>query len=786
MSQDDADLRELASALAEGAEIDWASVESSAADESLRLTIHELQVIASIARVHCSSPLADPQTADSLADPFPEALGTWGTLRLLEQVGKGAFGDVYRAWDTRLDREVALKLLPASLAGGDARATSIIHEGRLLARVRHANVVTIYGAERTEDRVGLWMEFVKGRTLGQILSEGRVFDPTEVIDIGVELCHAISAVHDAGLFHRDIKAQNVMLAEDGRIVLMDFGSGREFVDKSSMRLAGTPLYLAPELLDGKEATIESDIYSLGVLLYHLLTGSYPVRARALSDLRRAHERGERASLRTVRPDLSPKIARIIERAIDPQPERRYASSNALAADLAALKARRRLVPWVWPVLSSFRSRLRKLARLHPRAAAAVLVLMLVLVPGIAWIWTSALDVTFTVTKPVGGTVIGSGLVCGTHGTTCSTQRTAGDVVELYIVADPGYVFAGFVGDCLAVLDVDVGNLQPAGRAPAGQILMNKAKSCGATFTQVGPAPARATSAERLFYEMKAQDVIIARLEADVERTGSTVSPENLRTLQDRRRELERFYEQAVTTASDRGLNERERLILRVTRLLGECDVTAPADYLHEVDRYIEQWRSTPRFEQAVKRAQQNGYAKSIAATFMARQLPPQFFYLAMRESGFMPTLSGPQTRWGIAKGMWQFTPETAQRYGLNVGPYFQDARVDMADDRLNWEKATVAAASYIKEIYATDAQASSLLVMASYNWGERRIVNRLRRMPLNPRERNFWTLLAQHRDDVPRQAYDYVFWILSAAVIGENPRLFGFEFDNPLTVPTSH
>jgi len=157
----------------------------------------------------------------------------------------------------------------------------------------------------------------------------------------------------------------------------------------------------------------------------------------------------------------------------------------------------------------------------------------------------------------------------------------------------------------------------------------------------------------------------------------------------------------------------------------------------------------------------------------------------MQESGFNPTASGPPTRYGIAKGMWQLIPETARRYGLNVGLSSQDARVDMADERLNWEKATAAAASYIKELYATDAQASGLLVMASYNWGERRVVDQLRRMPLNPRERNFWTLLGQHRDDVPPQTYNYVFSILSAAVIGENPRLFGFPFDNPLAVPAS-
>jgi peptidoglycan lytic transglycosylase D len=147
---------------------------------------------------------------------------------------------------------------------------------------------------------------------------------------------------------------------------------------------------------------------------------------------------------------------------------------------------------------------------------------------------------------------------------------------------------------------------------------------------------------------------------------------------------------------------------------------------------------------------------------------------------------GPPTRWGIAKGMWQLIPETGQRYGLHIGPYYADARIDMADDRLNWEKATIAAADYIKDLYATDAQASGLLVMASYNWGERRVIDWLRKMPLNPRERNFWTFVAKHREEVSMQTYEYVFSILSAAVIGENPRLFGFQMDNPLGAPPSH
>jgi serine/threonine protein kinase len=243
---------------------------------------------------------------------------------------------VYRAWDTRLDREVALKLLPAGSSSGDRPASAIIHEGRLLARVRHSNVVTIYGAEQISDRIGLWMEFVRGETLEQILKQRTVVSTTEAVAIGVELCRAISAVHDAGLLHRDIKTHNVMRAADGRIVLMDFGTGRELDDDASSDLAGTPLYVAPEVLEGQQATIQSDIYSLGVLLYHLVTGSYPVHGRTLRGVRLAHERSERIPVRTARRDVPSKLARVIERAIDPDPERRYQSADTLAADLISL------------------------------------------------------------------------------------------------------------------------------------------------------------------------------------------------------------------------------------------------------------------------------------------------------------------------------------------------------------------------------------------------------------------------------------------------------------------
>jgi serine/threonine-protein kinase len=185
------------------------------------------------------------------------------------------------------------------------------------------------------------MEFVRGETLEQLLRRGTVFTDADVIHMGLELSHAVAAVHAAGLLHRDIKAHNVTRAEDGRVVLMDFGAGQELDDSSSADLAGTPLYLAPEVLAGAPATVRSDIYSLGVLLYHLATNTYPVWRRAVDDMRRAHERNERVSLQAVRPDRSSALARVIERACDPQPDRRYPDVEALARDLAALERRPR-------------------------------------------------------------------------------------------------------------------------------------------------------------------------------------------------------------------------------------------------------------------------------------------------------------------------------------------------------------------------------------------------------------------------------------------------------------
>ncbi len=289
-------------------------------------------------------------------------------------------------------------------------------------------------------------------------------------------------------------------------------------------------------------------------------------------------------------------------------------------------------------------------------------------------------------------------------------------------------------------------------------------------------------AKEIFYAMKSLQVDLAGVEKLVRDSQNQQGADQVTKYRSRQREMEKNYERFLTTLRvyDPKMPEEQKLILRVARIFGECELDMPAGFADEVRNYIKKWQSSPRMLKAIQSAQKNGYTNKITTELLGQNLPPQFFYLAMQESDFDPFISGPPTYKGIAKGMWQFIPETGVKYGLRVGPLADFRRPDPSDDRHNWPKATEAAARYLKDIYSTDAQASGLLVIASYNWGEHRVIPIIRSMPANPRERNFWKLLTDHRDKLPKETYDYVFYIFSAAVIGENPKLFGFTFDNPL------
>lgn len=289
-------------------------------------------------------------------------------------------------------------------------------------------------------------------------------------------------------------------------------------------------------------------------------------------------------------------------------------------------------------------------------------------------------------------------------------------------------------------------------------------------------------AENLFYTMKTLDVDIATVEKLVEDSDRKQGVTEILRYENKRKEMERSYDQflaSLKTYSSK-ITPQQRVILRITRIFGECELTMPPTFVKEVESYIEKWKSSGRLASALRIARERGYTRRITEELLAQDLPPQLFYLALQESNFDPYISGPVTRKGIAKGMWQFIPETALKYGLRLGPLVDARRPDPGDDRHHWERETKAAARYLKDLYTTDAQASGLLVMACYNWGEDYVVPLVRSMPQNPRERNFWRLLAKYRSRIPKETYDYVLYVASAAVIGEDPHLFGFDFDNPL------
>ena len=325
----------LIDSVADGGPIDWQELEAAAPDDGVRRRLRDLRLVAEVGEVHRlhfgDAPVADSRTLGDVG----HALGQWGHLILIEKIGEGSFGEVYRARDPWLDWEVALKLLKPS-ATSELPASRVVREAQALARVRHPNVVLVHGAAVHENRVGFWMELLRGRTLEELLTSHGPFGAIEAAVAGQELCRAVAAVHAAGLVHRDIKAKNVMREPGGRLVLMDFGAGqrRDLEDTGPVHLVGTPLYLAPEVLAGGSATVHSDIYSLGVLLYHLVTGEYPVTAESMEALRDAQARSERRRLSDTRPDLPDGFISAVEWALKPDPEQRCPSAGELQQALS--------------------------------------------------------------------------------------------------------------------------------------------------------------------------------------------------------------------------------------------------------------------------------------------------------------------------------------------------------------------------------------------------------------------------------------------------------------------
>jgi membrane-bound lytic murein transglycosylase D len=290
-------------------------------------------------------------------------------------------------------------------------------------------------------------------------------------------------------------------------------------------------------------------------------------------------------------------------------------------------------------------------------------------------------------------------------------------------------------------------------------------------------------AEVVFYNLRALEIELIKLRSEFEKLKPLESKIQIDLIKTQKHQLENSYDRYVDSLDvyRNGLSEEEKIILRMARRFGECEINMPDGFVQEVTTYIRNWQSGQRLANVIARAKRKRYIPAIVRAMAEQELPAQFLYLAIQESNLDQRAVGPPTRFGIAKGMWQFIPTTGEKYGLRIGPLKDEASVDLLDERHDFLKSTAAAARYLRDIYTTDAQASGLLVMASYNWGEQRVLDLIRSLPANPKDRNFWKLISSYRHKIPEETYDYVFSIFSAAVIGENPPLFGFDFDNPLS-----
>lgn len=332
---EDSPLIDVADRIGTGEHVDFDALARDLVGDDAEV-LRNLRTLSAIHMLHTAAEL--PSSGDRVedaADFRAEAGARWGSLELREELGRGSYGAVWRAHDPGLQRDVALKLLRPGRDLDAHDRERFLDEGRKLARVDHANVVRVHGVDERHDRLGLWMELVEGRTLAAQVRENGRFSAEEAATVGENVARGLAAVHDAGVVHRDVKADNVMRADGGRIVLMDFGTATETAT-DTVGVEGTPFYLAPELFDRAPADARSDVYALGVLLYHLVTQSFPVQADSVSDLARAHRDGRRTHLASARADLPQGFVDLVEKALAADPRDRFATAGEMAHALAAL------------------------------------------------------------------------------------------------------------------------------------------------------------------------------------------------------------------------------------------------------------------------------------------------------------------------------------------------------------------------------------------------------------------------------------------------------------------
>jgi hypothetical protein len=263
---------------------------------------------------------------------FPPGTLLAGRFRIVAPLGRGGMGEVYRAEDLKLQQTVALKFLPDDLMHDAARLAQFHNEVRVARTISHRNVCRTYDIGDADGRPFLTMEYVDGEDLSSLLRRIGRFPQEKAIELARQICAGVAAAHERGVLHRDLKPANVMIDGEGRVRLTDFGLAAFAGSVDNIR-AGTPAYMAPEQLAGREVTRRSDIYALGLVLFELFTGKRVFEAATLNELIKLHESGAVATPSSLVRDLDPTIERAIQRCLEREPARRPSSALAVSAAL---------------------------------------------------------------------------------------------------------------------------------------------------------------------------------------------------------------------------------------------------------------------------------------------------------------------------------------------------------------------------------------------------------------------------------------------------------------------
>ena len=264
-----------------------------------------------------------------------------GRYEIEELVGHGGMSSVYKAHDTLLERHVALKVLHEQYSGDDDFVERFKREARSVAQLQHPNIVTVIDRGEEDGRQFIVFEYIDGENLKErVMREGRLDVPV-ALEIALEVARGLAFAHENGLVHRDVKPQNVLLNGDGRAKVTDFGIART-VDVDGMTQTGTVLgtsnYIAPEQASGQPVDAHSDVYSLGAVLYELLTGDVPFPGENFVAVAMKHLHEPAPNLLDVRKDVPLRVAAAVDRALEKDPEQRFPTMDAFAAELDACLA----------------------------------------------------------------------------------------------------------------------------------------------------------------------------------------------------------------------------------------------------------------------------------------------------------------------------------------------------------------------------------------------------------------------------------------------------------------